>query len=78
MMRVNLLSENDWKTLSAALRRMDEITLTRTLGDEKITAQTRPAGHPWTVAAIVQIRYENRYLVWVQNFESVEEARRRT
>ena len=73
---MNLLSANDYKALSDALRRMEEITLVRTLGDEKVTARTLTATWPWRVAMIVQIKHESRHIDWVQNFESVEEARR--
>lgn len=73
---MNLLSANDYKALSDALRRMQEITLVRTLGDEKVTARTLTAPWPWRVAMIVQVRYESKHIDWTQNFESVEEARR--
>lgn len=72
---MNLLSANDYRTLEAALLRMEEITIVRTLGDEKVTARTLRADWPWRVAMIVQVRHERGNIAWVQNFESVEEAR---
>ena len=71
-----ILSANDWSALQTALQRMDELTLTRTLGDWEITASVVPVRHPWPVAMVVQIRYRRGYKEWVQTFESVEQARR--
>ena len=73
---VSLLSSNDWDALSRAMRRMEEITLVRTLGREKVTARTLRAPLPWRVGMIVQIRRESPHIDTVQNFESVEEAAR--
>ena len=74
MMRI--LSDNDFHALQTALQRMDELTLTRSLGDWEITASVVPVRHPWPVAMVVQIRYRRGYKEWVQTFESVEQARR--
>lgn len=71
-----ILSENDWSALQTALQRMDELTLTRSLGDWEITASVVPVRHPWPVAMVVKIRYRRGYKEWVQTFESVEQARR--
>lgn len=71
-----ILSANDWSALQTALQRMDELTLTRSLGDWEITASVIPVGRAWTVAMVVQIRYRRGYKEWVQTFESVEQARR--
>ena len=71
-----ILSANDWSALQTALQRMEELTLTRTLGDWEITANVFPAGNAWPVAMVVQIRYRRGYKEWVQTFESVEQARR--
>lgn len=73
---MNLLTENDFNALQTALQRMDEMTLTRTLGNWEITANVFPAGNAWPVAMVVQIRYRRGYKEWVQTFESVEQARR--
>ena len=71
-----ILSENDWSALQTALQRMDELTLTRTLGDWEITASVVPVRHPWPVAMAVQVRNRLGRIEWVQTFESVEQARR--
>lgn len=73
---MNLLTDNDFNALQTALQRMDELTLTRSLGDWEITASVVPVRHPWPVAMVVQIRYRRGYKEWVQTFESVEQARR--
>ena len=71
-----ILSENDWSALQTALQRMDELTLTRSLGDWEITASVVPVRHPWPVAMAVQVRNKMRRIEWGQTFESVEQARR--
>lgn len=73
---MNLLTDNDFNALQTALQRMDELTLTRTLGDTEIKASVIPVGRAWTVAMAVQVRYKNGRVEWVQTFESVEQARR--
>ena len=73
---MNLLTDNDFRTLQTALQRMDELTLTRTLGDTEIIASVIPVGKAWTVAVAVQItKYKRGRVEWVQTFESVERAR---
>ena len=71
-----ILSANDWSALQTALQRMDELTLTRSLGDWEITASVVPVRHPWPVAMAVQVRNRLGRIEWVQTFESVEQARR--
>lgn len=71
---MNLLSSNDLDALSTALRRMQPLTLTRTLNGVELTASVRPASPVWPVAMVVQIRVKEQGIEWVQNFESVEEA----
>lgn len=73
---MNLLTENDFHALQTALQRMDELTLTRILGDTEITASVIPVGRAWTVAMAVQVRCKQDRVEWVQTFESVEQARR--
>ena len=70
------MSRNDLDTLSKALRRMETVTLTRTLGDTEVTASVVPAGKAWPVAMLVQVRVRQGRTEWVQHFESVEEAER--
>ena len=71
-----MISENDWKHVSQALQRMEEITLTRALGPEEITVQTFLTPRAWPVAIIIQVKYKSPHIDWVQNYESVEEAKR--
>lgn len=72
---MNLLTDNDFRAIQTALQQMDEITLTRTIGDTEITASVIPVGKAWTVAVAVQVRYKNGRVEWAQTFESVERAR---
>ena len=73
---MNLLSNNDLSALSEALKRMQPLTLTRTLDGVELTAEVRPAHPVWRVAMVVQVRVKQGRVEWVQTFESVEEARR--
>ena len=73
---MGLLTDNDFNALQTALQRMEELTLTRTLGDWEITASVVPVRHPWPVAMAVQVRNRFGRIEWVQTFESVEQARR--
>lgn len=72
---MDLLSENDWKVVSKALRRMEDFTLTRTLGETELTVSVKEAGKAWPVAMLVNMRVRKGRVEWVQNFESAEEAR---
>ena len=73
---MSLLTDNDIHALQTALQRMDELTITRTLGDTEIAASVIPVGKAWTVAMAVQVRNKMGRIEWVQTFESVEQARR--
>ena len=73
---MGLLADNDFYAIHTALQRMEELTLTRTLGDWEITASVVPVRHPWPVAMAVQVRNKMGRIEWVQTFESVEQARR--
>ena len=73
---MNLLTDNDFHALQAALQRMDELTLARTIGDTEITVSVIPADRAWPVAMVVQVRCKRGRVEWVQTFESVESARR--
>ena len=75
MRRIILLSKNDIDALSTALRRMQPLTLTRTLDDVELTAEVRPAAPVWPVAMVVQVRVKEGRAGWVQTFESMEKAR---
>lgn len=72
---MNLLSANDCKRLSEALRRMEEFTLTRTLGDTELTVCVKEAGKAWPVAMVVQVSFKRGRVEWVQTFESTEAVR---
>lgn len=74
MMRIILLSKNDLDAISKALRRMEEFTLTRTLGDTELTACVKEAGKAWPVAMVVQVSFKRGRVEWVQTFESIEKA----
>lgn len=74
-MNRNLLTDNDFHALQTALQRIDEITLTRTLGDCETSASVIHVGKAWTVAMAVQIRYRKGRVEWVKTFESAERAR---
>lgn len=73
---MNLLTDNDFHALQTALQRMNEITLTRALGDTEITASVILVGRAWTVEMAVQVKCRKGRVEWVQTFESVEQARR--
>lgn len=76
MRRIILLSKNDLDDLSTALRRMQPITLERTLDGVELTAEVRPAHPAWGVAMVIQARAKEGCIEWVQHFECVEEAER--
>lgn len=69
-----LLSENDVKAVCNALRTMEKLTLTRALGDRKVTVCVMPAPSVWPVAMIVKVKAEKGLVIWAQNFESAESA----
>lgn len=70
---MNLLSENDWKAISVALRRMEELTFTRTLGDTELTVCVKEAGKAWPVGMVVQVRVREGGIEWVQTFKGAKE-----
>lgn len=76
MMLIILLSKNDLDALSTALRRMQPLTLTRTLDGVELTAEVRPAPPVWRVAMVIQVRVKEGRVQWVQTFDSVEAVQR--
>lgn len=72
---MSLISENDYKVLSAALRRMEPATITRTLGSTEISVSVIHVGKEWPVAMAVQVRVKRGRVEWVQTLESIEKAR---
>jgi hypothetical protein len=77
VLAVNLLSDNDFHVLRKAMVRGEEISLERTLEDVSVSAKTCCVAAPWTVSMVLQIRMAKGKFSWIQNFENVEEARRR-
>lgn len=73
---MTILSANDYRHLSDALTRLEEITLTRSYQGVTVTAQTMMVSKPWPVAMIIQVHVQSPGMDWRQNFESVEEMRR--
>jgi len=71
---LNLLSENDFKTIRSAMMRCEEINLLRTLGDISVLAKTCFADDPWSVPMILQIQMKKGKYKCIQNFERVEDA----
>lgn len=71
---VPLLSNNDLKALSQALRKRQEITIERTLGSRTVIAKTMPVRDPWDVLMIVQVKIIKPGYVQMKNFERAEEA----
>ena len=71
---VHLLSNNDLKALSQALRKHQEITLERTIGSRTVIAKTMPVNGPWDVPMIVQVKINKPGYTQIQNFERAEEA----
>lgn len=73
---MTLLSEHDLSSLSTALRRMQPLTITRTLDRVELTAEVRPADPVWRVAMVIQVRVKEGRVQWVQTFDSVEAVQR--
>lgn len=73
---MNLLSANDWHSLEVSLRKMNEITLTRSLGRVSIEATTVQVKKAWPVAMLVGIWVESPRGVQRQYFESVQAAQK--
>jgi hypothetical protein len=73
---MGLLSANDFNALKEAMRYGEEIKLTRTLRDITITAGTyRVKKPPWDVDMIIQVRFEQGNITYIQNFKTVEAAK---
>lgn len=73
---MNLLSSNDLSALSTALRRMQQLTIIRTLDGVELTAEVRPAAPVWRVAMVVQVRVKQGRMEWVQTFDNIKELER--
>lgn len=74
---MNLLSDNDWNTLSDALSRTEEPTLTVTLGGTEITASVERATKAHSVAMLIGVELKrNGRISDGQWCESIEEAQK--
>lgn len=74
MTHIILLSKNDLGAVSNAIRRMEPLTITRTLGETELTVCVKEAGKPWPVAMVVQVLFKRGRVEWVQTVESLEKA----
>lgn len=72
---MNLLSANDFDALGNAMRKQQEISMWRSLGDVIVRANTIKVGSPWPVSMILQIQMERGNIAWTQNFSSVMDAK---
>lgn len=72
---LNLFSENDYKTIQSALDAQRERTITRTLGDYKISAEVTPAPKVWGIPMLIRVKQWNGNIYRVKNCATVEEMR---
>lgn len=70
-----IISENDYKAIQNALESKREFTLTRTLGDYKITAEVTPAPKVWGIPMLIQVKQSQRNIYRVKNCATVAEMR---
>ena len=70
-----IISENDYKAIQDALESKRELTLTRTLGDYKITAEVTTAPKVWGIPMLIQVKQWNRNIYRVKNCATVAEMR---
>ena len=74
---MNLLSDNDWNALSNALRRMEEMSLTITLGSTEITVSVERATKAHSVAMLIGVELKRNGRISDRQWcESVEEAQK--
>ena len=76
---LNLLSENDLRTLQTAIDSGLEIEMTRKLQEIMVSARTIRVGPPWPswVHTILQVRRSEGNIFVMQNLTSVNELRHR-
>lgn len=74
---MNLLSANDFDALGNAMRKHEEVSMWRSLGDVIVRAKTVQVDSPWPVGMILQIQMERGNISWTQNFASVMDAKER-
>ena len=78
MGKINLLTENDFKAIQAALDDGRPFTLTREFGGTRIAVDVQETGKSakvWNVPYIIQFRKMDRNIFSIQNFKRVEEMR---
>ena len=72
---MNLLSANDFDTLASAMRRHEEISMWRSLGNVVVRARTLHVDSPWSVDIVLQIQMERGNIAWIQNFLNARDAK---
>ena len=78
MGKINLLTENDFNAIQAALDDGRPFTLTRELVGIRIAVEVQETGKSakvWNAPYIIQIRKIDRNIYSIENFKSVEEMR---
>ena len=78
MGKINLLTENDFNAIQAALDDGRPFTLSREFGTVRIAVEVQETGKSakvWNVPYIIQFRKMDRNIFSIQNFKSVEEMR---
>lgn len=76
MRKVLLLSENDLKQLRQATVSGREISVTRALRDQAMTASTSKAAPAWSCDMLIRLEQNNGRVYSSQYFVSVEEMMR--
>ena len=72
---ISLITENDYKAIQNALESKREFTLTRTLGDYKITVEVTTAPKVWGIPMLIQVKQWHRNIYRVKNCATVAEMR---
>ena len=72
---ISPISENDYKAIQDALEAKRELTLTRTLGDYKISAEVTPAPKVRGIPMLIQVKQWYRNVYSIKNCATVEEMR---
>lgn len=72
---ISLISENDYKAIQDALEAKRELTITRTLGDYKISAEVTTAPKVWGIPMLIQVKQWNGNIYSIKNCANVEEMR---
>ena len=72
---ISPISENDYKAIQDALEAKRELTLTRTLGDYKISAEITTAPNVWGIPMLIQVKQWHRNVYSIKNCGTVEEMR---